>query len=71
MKINLKKGDILTYRYGEVHLVNHPTHYRNFYNYELEHKKDPALDIIKIQRYIKFLWFYRLKTIYKKNYGKF
>lgn len=62
----IKRGDIVTYQSGLINYVNKPYKYqkyfnKNFYNYELD------LQIVKIQRYVKFLGFYRLKTIYKKG----
>lgn len=68
MKVKeIKKGDIITYHNGDINYVNKPHKYekyfnKNFYNFEL------GLQIVKIQRYVKFLGFYRLKTIYKKEW---
>lgn len=69
MKItDIRKGDIITYRSGRTNNVNNPYNYYRYFN---EDFKNPTFgkrfDIIKIQRYVKILWFYQLKTIYKKN----
>ena len=61
----IKKGYIVTYTTGKVNYVNKPEKYikyfdDNFCNYNL------YLTIKKIQRYVKFLGIYKLKTIYKK-----
>lgn len=67
MKVkNIRKGDIITYQTGRINYVNNPNKYqiyfnKDFYNYAID------LQIIKIQRYVKFLCFYRLKTIYKRG----
>lgn len=65
---DIRKGDIVTYRNGRVNNVNKAYNYHYWYN---EDFKNPLLywgfDIIKIERYVKFLCFYRLKTIYKRG----
>ena len=70
MKItDIRKGDIITYRSGRTNNVNNPHNYHCYFN---EDFKNPTFgkrfDIIKIQRYVKILWFYKLKTIYKRYY---
>ena len=66
--INIKKGDIVTYRSGRINNVNKPFNYRIWYGKDLKKKdNNPKEDIMKIQRYVKLLCFYRLKTIYKRN----
>lgn len=66
--IEITKGDIITYRSGRINHVNKPNNYRRYYN---EHFQNNELgtnyDIMKIQRYVKFLCFYRLKTIYERG----
>ena len=63
----IKKGDIITYRSGKINNVNKPSEYKKWYDENFTHIKwGEVCDIIKIQRYFKFLWFYRLKTIYKR-----
>lgn len=63
----IKKGDIITYRSGRVNNVNKPYKYSIWYNQNFTHKTlGSCEDIIKIQRYVKFLCFYRLKTIYER-----
>ena len=67
MKVkDIKKGDIVTYQDGKTNNVNKPYKYRAYFTDDFinEHLD---LQIIKIQRYIKFLGFYRLKTIYKRD----
>lgn len=69
MKVHdLRIGDIVTYRNGRINHVNKPDKYNYWYNKDF---KNPMLnrgfDIMKIQRYVKCLWFYRLKTIYKRS----
>lgn len=69
MKItDIRKGDIVTYRGGRINNVNKPKKYYEWYGTDFKHIKwNEYHDIIKIQRYVKFLCFYRLKTIYKRN----
>lgn len=69
MKINdIKKGDIVTYRTKRVNYVNNPDNYKRYFNDKFENPQFGfTFDIMKIQRYTKFLWFYRLKTIYKRK----
>lgn len=69
MKVkDIKKGDIVTYRSGRVNNVNNPSSYHFYFNENFENITKPkGWDIMKIQRYVKILWFYRLKTIYKRD----
>lgn len=69
MKVkDIKKGDIVTYRSGRVNYVNKPNNYRYWFNKDFKNKEfGMLLDIMMIQRYVKFLGFYRLKTIYKRG----
>lgn len=62
----LRNRDILTYRSKKIHAVNNYKRYASFYNDNLRHKTDSSLDIMKVQRYKKILFFYILKTIYKR-----
>ena len=69
MKVeDIRKGDIVTYRNGITKTVNKPDKYHFWYDEEF---KNPRLykgfDIMEIRRYVKFLCFYRLKTIYKRG----
>lgn len=65
---DIRKGDIITYRSGRINNVNHPDAYCRWYDENFYHKKFGwQEDIMKIQRYEKFLWFYRLKTIYERK----
>ena len=68
MKIgDIRKGDIVTYRSGKTNNVNRVYKYSEWYKEDFTYKrKYRQLDIMKIQRYVKFLCFYRLKTIYKR-----
>lgn len=67
MKIwEIEKGDIVTYQTGRINYVNKPQKYAMYFNNDFENYS-LDLDIIKIQRYVKFLCFYRLKTIYKRG----
>ena len=65
---DIKKGDIVTYKNKRVNIVNKPDKYYYWFNEEF---KNPMLnrgfDIMRIDRYVKYLWFYRLKTIYERN----
>lgn len=61
----IQKGDIITYDSGRVNFVNKPFKYqmyfdKNMYNSTLD------LRIVKIQRYVKILGFYKLKIIYSE-----
>lgn len=64
---DIKKGDIVTYKNGNINYVNKPTQYYEYFYKDFNNKEYRTLDIVKIQRYVKFLWFYRLKTIYKRK----
>ena len=65
---DIKKGDIVTYRNGRTNNVNKPNHYKMYYTNDFKNKELPfSFDIMKIQRYIKCLWFYRLKTMYERG----
>lgn len=68
MKIkDIKFGDIITYRSGRINNVNNPYRYQQHFNNNFENtSKGIDFDIIKIQRYIKILGFYKLKTIYRR-----
>ena len=68
MKVtDIRRGDIVTYRDGSKNHVNKPKRYKCWYYNDFTNKnKDSNKDIKKIQRYVKFLCFYRLKTIYKR-----
>lgn len=67
MKVeDIKRGDIITYQNGKKTYVNRPDKYRYYFNddfYNIMANKK----INKIQRYVKCLWFYKLKTLYKRN----
>lgn len=64
---DLRKGDIVKYRNGKTNRVNKPYNYYRFYKKDLTKKKnDTAYDIMRVQRYKKILWFYVLKTIYRR-----
>ena len=68
--IDIKKGDIITYRSGRTNNVNKPEKYYEWYDINFTHIKwGKHSDIMKIQRYVKFLCFYRLKTIYERKSG--
>ena len=63
----IKKGDIITYRSERINIVNKPYKYCIWYNPNFTHKTfGSSEDIMKIQRYEKFLCFYRLKTIFER-----
>lgn len=64
---DIKFGDIVTYRSGRVNNVNNPSKYRLYFNENFENvSKGMDFDIMKIQRYVKILGFYKLKTIYRR-----
>ena len=64
---DIKFGDIVTYRSGRKNNVNKPDEYNKHYNKNFENKGLPTeFDIVRIQRYVKILWFYKLKTIYRR-----
>lgn len=68
MKISdIKKGDIVYYRNGGINYVNKPYQYCRFFNDDFKNIEMQRYEIEKIQRYVKCLWFYRLKTIYKRK----
>lgn len=69
MKIrDIRKGDIITYRSGRINYVNKPCNYWKYYNAYFQNSElGTNYDIMRIQRYVKFLWFYKLKTIYKRS----
>ena len=65
---DIRKGDIITYRSGRVNHVNKPGNYQKYYNVYFKNSElGTNYDIVRIQRYVKFLWFYKLKTIYKRS----
>lgn len=65
---DIKKGDIVTYCSGRINYVNHPGNYHYYFNNNFENRElGYGFDIMKIQRYTKCLWFYRLKTIYERE----
>lgn len=68
MKVkDIKFGDIVTYRSGRVNNVNNPDKYHFYFNDRFENISKPSsFDIMRIQRYVKVLWFYKLKTIYRR-----
>ncbi len=68
MKVKeIKFGDIVTYRSGKINNVNNLFRYIQYYNDNFENiLKGSDFDIMKIQRYVKILGFYRLKTIYRR-----
>ena len=64
----LKKGDKVTYKDGRVNYVNKPWNYLFYFDKELKNEKlGEGFEIVKIERYVRFLCFYRLKTIYKRG----
>lgn len=64
---DIRKGDIVTYRDGMINHVNKPYSYEKWFNNDFNNIQLKNIQIIKIQRYVKCLWFYRLKTIYKRK----
>lgn len=65
--IDIEKGDIVTYRNGRTNNVNKTFKYQRYYTDDFKNREFGCnFEIVKIQRYVKFLWFYKLKTIYKK-----
>ena len=68
MKIkDIKNGDIITYRSGRINRVNKEFKYHKYYNENFENIHLPSdFDIMRIQRYVKILWFHKLKTIYRR-----
>ena len=63
---NIQKGDIVTYRCGKINIVNKPFKYELYYTDDFKNfGLGSNYEIVKIQRYVKFLCFYKLKTIYK------
>lgn len=65
-KVKYKKGDIVTYSDGKIKCINKPNKYEKYFNDNL-YNPYYGLQIIKIQRYVKFLCFYRLKTVWRKD----
>lgn len=68
MKVNeIRFGDVITYRNGIKNNVNKPYKYHQFYNNDFKNiSLYSGFDIMKIQRYIKVLGLYVLKTVYKR-----
>lgn len=65
---DIRKGDIITYRKSKVNYVNKPFKYEIWFDENFQHKEFGSdMDIMKIERYVKFLCFYRLKTIYERK----
>jgi hypothetical protein len=62
----IKKGDIVTYDSGKRNFVNKPFKYQMYFDTNM-YNSNLNLRIIKIQRYIKVLWFYKLKNIYSED----
>lgn len=62
----IKKGDIVIYDSGKRNFVNKPFKYQMYFDTNM-YNSNLNLRIIKIQRYIKVLWFYKLKTIYSED----
>lgn len=66
--IDIEKGDIVTYKSGRINHVNKPFKYQRYYTDDFKNKEFGCnLEIVKIQRYVRFLCFYKLKTIYEKS----
>ena len=63
---DIKRGDIVTYQNGRTNHVNKIREYKRHYNENLTNKTDPKLNIVKIERYVKCLFFYRKKTVYER-----
>jgi hypothetical protein len=64
---DIKFGDVITYRSGRVNNVNNPDKYHIYFNDNLENKTKPSdWDIMRVQRYVRVLWFYKLRTIYRR-----
>lgn len=59
-----KKGDKVTYSNGYTKYINRPESFYKYFDDEF-YNYDYDLKIIKIQRYIKILFFYVLITIYR------
>lgn len=69
--IKIKKGDIVTYRNGRVNHVNNETKYEIYYDENLNNEDlGRSYSIVKVQRYVKFLCLYRLKTIWERGWIK-
>ena len=72
MKINsinkLKKGDLVIYRSGRTNYVNRPYKYQMWYDNNFRHREhDYNDDIVEIKRYVKIIFFYIQKIIYKRT----
>ncbi len=69
--MKLQKGDLVTYRNGQTNYVNREDRYATYYDDELNnYGLGRTYSIVKVQRYVKFLCFYRLKTIWERGYIK-
>ena len=66
---DLKSGDIILYRNGIEHYVNDNKMFRyiKYFNKDLTNKEKHQYDIMKVQRYKRFLCFYRKKTLYVRE----
>lgn len=60
------KGDIVTYSNGYTKYINKPDRYERYFD---DDYINPTYDlkIMKIQRFVKVLWFYKLRTIYRRK----
>ncbi len=69
--MKLQKGDLVTYRNGQTNYVNREDRYATYYDDELNnYGLGRTYSIVKVQRYVKFLCFYKLKTIWERGYIK-
>lgn len=66
-KFEIRRGDIIISRDGRTNYVNDRYNYIKYFDYDLKNNENPSLDIVRIQRYVKVLWFYKLKTIYVRK----
>lgn len=69
--MKLQKGDLVTYRNGQTNYVNREDRYATYYDDELNnYGLGRTYSIVKVQRYVKFLCFYKLKIIWERGYIK-
>lgn len=65
---DIQKGDLIIYRFGRKNYVNKPFKYEMYFNSNFENENyGRTMDIMKIKRYVKGLFGYRLKTIYVRR----
>ena len=64
----MQRGDLVIYRNGKTNYVNKPHKYQQWYNGDFKHIEfGSGADIMKVKRYVKGLFGYRQKNVYKRE----